>query len=85
MSLRDDGHHHCDGCGRDLDNGGVQNGVIVSDLDPDRRGHIRNLIFCRDHEEGEGRERHKVEGCAATLLDPEVIADYLANKDAVRG
>lgn len=39
----------CDRCGADVGNAGVDKCVIVSDLDPDRPGMVRNLHFCREN------------------------------------
>lgn len=86
MSIRDDGRHHCDRCGADLGKGGgVAASVVVSDLNPDSPGMIRNLHFCRDREEGEGEQRRHVDGCARQLLTDEILADYLADRAATRG
>lgn len=72
MSIRTDGKHRCDSCGQDVGNGGVRECAIVSDLDPDREGHIRNLEFCRDREDG-GK---LVKGCSRKLLRPSILNDY---------
>lgn len=72
MSIRSDGKHRCDGCGWDVGNGGVRQCAIVSDLDPDNEGHVRNLEFCRDREDG-GK---MVKGCSRKLLRPSILTNY---------
>lgn len=37
----------CDKCGGDCGNGGIDQCAVVSDLDPDTPGLIRNYHFCR--------------------------------------
>jgi len=58
-------NYECAKCGADVGNGSVQSAVIVSDLDPDTPGMVRNLYFCRDHEDKDG---HKIKGCANKVL-----------------
>lgn len=73
-----EGKHLCDGCGWDVENGGVLMCAIVSDLDPYNEGRIRNLEFCRDHEDG-GR---LVKGCVHKLLRPSILKNYEGSRDA---
>jgi hypothetical protein len=72
------GRHECDCCGVDLLGGGVAQCVVVSDLDPDRRGAIRNLEFCRDRTES-GEE---IRGCEHKLLNPATIRHYTDRQEA---
>lgn len=74
--MRPDGSFGCDRCDADVGNGGVDVALVVSDLDPDLRGHVRNLHFCRSREEGEGDARTTVEGCAGKVLTSETLAAY---------
>lgn len=47
MSRKDDSSHVCDRCGADVGNAAIDKCVIVSDLDPELPGRVRNLHFCR--------------------------------------
>ena len=66
----------CDRCGAPVGNGGVDKCIVVSDLDPDRPGMVRNLHFCR--EDGEP-------GCASILLSPGNLEWYLLNREETGG
>lgn len=72
MSIKANGKHECDRCGTDVGNGGVLQCVVVSDLDPDDPGMVRNLHFCRDRDEG-GK---LVKGCARKVLSPANLKHY---------
>lgn len=85
MSMTPDGRHECDCCGTDLGGGGVARCVVVSDLDRDNPGMVRNLHFCRDRTEGEGDDARKVRGCEHKLLNPATIKHYTETKEAARG
>lgn len=78
MSVRADGRHRCDRCDIDVQGGGVARCVIVSDLDPDRPGQIRNLEFCRDRVE----DGDTVRGCDRELLPPRMIKAYTDAQEA---
>lgn len=45
--INPDGTGECDNCGQEEQNGGVTLFLILSDLDPDREGHVQTLHFCR--------------------------------------
>lgn len=65
MSLRADGKYRCDRSGRELVNGGVQECIIVTDLDPATDNTTtRVLHFCRE------------DGCAGKVLSARNLADY---------
>lgn len=51
MTMLPSGQFVCDRDGTDVGNGGVDRCIIVSDLDPDpeARGMVRNLHFCREN------------------------------------
>lgn len=85
MSMNPDGTFACDRCGADVDNGGIQAAVVVSDLDPEARGMIRNLHFCRDRVEGEDESREEIRGCEHKVLTPSNLANYTAVREAARG
>lgn len=72
MSMLPDGSHVCDRCPADVGNGGVTDALIVSDLDPDNPGHVRNLHFCRDREV----DGKKVKGCANKVLSAANLKSY---------
>lgn len=81
-----DGRHVCDRCGTDVGNGGVAQAVVVSDLDPNRPGMIRNLHYCRDRvEEAPDGARTSVQGCGRELLSPEMLAAYNARQESSDG
>lgn len=84
MSLTPDGRHECDRCGADVDNGGVANCVIVSDLDPDRPGMVRNLEYCRDRP-GPDVDGGIIKGCSRKLLSPSMLRHHTARQEAARG
>lgn len=85
MSMGADGQHHCDCCDTNLQAGGVAQCAIVSDLDPDRPGMVRNLHFCRDRVEEIDGARRNITGCASKLLTPEILAAYTTRQEAGRG
>lgn len=74
MSLRADGAYYCDTCGRKLQNGGVHEAAIVSDLDPDAPGTIRVLHMCRAPRKG------AASGCVGNVFGSTALADYTAKK-----
>lgn len=67
MSLRPDGTYRCDRCGRELDNGGVQECAIVSTL---LDGALVTLHLCREPQKGTPH------GCAGHALSPSNLADH---------
>lgn len=66
------GTHVCDRCAQGCGNGGVMECLVVSDLDPET-GHVRNLHFCRDHEDKDG---NKVKGCDSKVLSARNMQHY---------
>lgn len=46
MSRHEDGTYHCDKCGSDIGNAGVDMATSVVGLDPDNPDMIRQLHFC---------------------------------------
>lgn len=62
MSLRSDGTYRCDRCGTKLENGGVHEAAILSDLDAE--GRVIVLHFCR------------VNGCDRKVASKRNLADY---------
>jgi hypothetical protein len=49
MTMLPSGKAVCDRDGTDVGNGGIDLCVIVSDVDPDNRGMVLNLHFCREN------------------------------------
>lgn len=47
--MEQSGKFKCDRCGTDVGNAAIDKCVIVSDLDPDNPGLVRNLHFCREN------------------------------------
>ena len=76
MSLRPDGTYRCDRCGIDVGNGGVQDAVFISDLEPDNPTETRRLHLCRVTVKGAPR------GCAGLALGPVTLADYYETRNA---
>lgn len=72
MTRLEDGSFNCDKCGGDCGNGGVAACLVVSDLDPENSGMVRNLHFCRDREE----DGKTVKGCAKKVLSPTNLKHY---------
>lgn len=86
MSIAPDGRHHCDRCDTDLGNGGVAVAVVVSDLDPDQPGMIRNLHFCRTRGETDDQGQQTTRrGCSESLLSDDNLAAYRTRQEATRG
>lgn len=54
----------CDRDGADCGNGGVVACLVVSDLDPENEGMVKNYHFCRDREE----DGKLVKGCAGKVM-----------------
>lgn len=72
MSLRNDGHYHCDGCGHDLGTGGgVAVAAIISDTEPDNPSAPRRLDLCRTREE----EGKRVKGCRDRVFTKRALRD----------
>lgn len=71
--------HKCDGCGADLQGGGVVNALIVSDID-EESGLVVNYEFCRTREE----DGKKVKGCRDKLIRPQYLASFLERRVAER-
>lgn len=78
MSLQPDGKYVCDRDGRDVGNGGILMALVVSDLDPDDPGMVRNLHFCRDEKDAEGTITHH--GCAKKVLSARNMEHYTTQK-----
>lgn len=76
MSLRPDGTYRCDRCGLRLENGGVHEAAIVSDLNLDRPGDVRVLHLCRAERDGAPT------GCVGNVLDPATLAYWTENPPA---
>ena len=70
MSLRSDGSYRCDRCGAKLENGGVHEAAIVSDLDLEQPGTVRVLHLCRAPRVGAPR------GCVGNVLGTAALTDY---------
>jgi len=65
MSLRQDGSYRCDHCGGDLENGGVFEAAVISDIEPGTEGtQTRILHLCRVNE------------CVQTVLTAAALAAY---------
>lgn len=68
----------CDRCGVTLPSDSVYDCSIVSDLDPNRPGHIRNMHFCRDKTKSESAKK----GCTESVLTPRNTEYWLSvNKE----
>lgn len=82
MITNPDGTFNCTSCGFNVGNGGVSTAVVVSDLDPDQPGMVRNLRFCRDRTEDDGTV---VKGCGTKLLRPSLLRHYTETKESSNG
>jgi hypothetical protein len=82
MSMQPDGSYVCDRDGVDVGNGSVLMALVVSDLDPDNPGHVRNLHFCRDREDEDGKI---VKGCARKVLSSTNMKHYTETKESSGG
>lgn len=80
MSLTGNGKYVCDRDGVDVGNGGVLAAVVVSDLDPDNPGHVRNLHFCRDEVDEDGKVVRK--GCANKVLSASNMKHYNEERES---
>ncbi|TKJ25212.1 hypothetical protein [Blastococcus sp. CCUG 61487] len=69
MSLRDDGHYHCDKCGLDLGNGRAQIATKVAGRHPDEPLRQRQLDFCVEERPGAPF------GCTGLIIGPAAVAD----------
>lgn len=78
MTTNADGTYSCDSCGWGVGGGGVATCAVVSDLDPDARGAVRSLRFCRDHQDDDG---DTVRGCVHKLLRPSMLKHYTSTKE----
>lgn len=77
MSLRPDGAYRCDRCGRELQNGGLTECAIVSDLD-DTTGAPVQYHLCRDWMDNDGR---LVRGCVTRVLTHHALAANPPKRD----
>lgn len=68
-----DSEYLCDKCGGDCGNGGVVACLVVSDLDHDNEGMVKNYHFCRDREEDD----KTVKGCASKVMSAANLAFHL--------
>lgn len=82
MSITPESNYRCARCGADVGNGGVTLCVVVSDLDPDNPGMVRNLRYCRDHTDDNG---DVVKGCSRKLLSPSMLTHHTETQEAARG
>lgn len=64
----------CDRCGADLGNGNIYNCIFVADLEPEDENKVRNLHFCRDQKDEDGKVMYK--GCTNYLLSASNMAHY---------
>lgn len=64
--------YQCARCGANVGNGGVDQCSVVSDIDPDTPGMVRNLRFCRDRED----DGKKIKGCTGKVLSPSNLKHY---------
>ena len=78
MSREADGKFYCDRDGVEVGNGGVLEALVVSDLDPDNPGMVRNLHFCRDRRAEDGS---LVKGCARKVLSSSNMAHFKQKKE----
>lgn len=62
--------HNCDRCGTGVENGAVTECVVVSDLDPDNPGMVRNLHFCREN------------GCDKKVLSARNLQHYTETRES---
>jgi hypothetical protein len=80
VSLRADGHHHCDRCGLDLGNGDVQQCTVVITVELVDSGGISiptpvRLEFCTQPRPDFPR------GCRGRVLSDANLADYRQTKE----
>lgn len=61
----------CDRCGAGIGNGGIDQCLVVNDVD-ETTGSVINLRFCRDREE----DGKKVKGCRNRLLTSANVAHF---------
>lgn len=66
----------CDRDGADCGNGGVVACLVVSDLDHENEGMVKNYHFCRDREE----DGKTVKGCAGKVMSAANLAFHLEKK-----
>lgn len=76
--MTEGGKFICDRCGEDCGNGGVIDSLVVSDIDPDNPGHVRNLHFCRARE----NDGKTVKGCDSKVLSNSNLKFYKEHRDA---
>lgn len=83
MSLRPDGHYHCDRCGHDLgEGGGVAVAVKISDTDPATGDTtVRLLDLCRDRPDPD-RPGKKIQGCRDRVLTKKALRNYYETRTA---
>jgi hypothetical protein len=78
MSRRADGSYRCDRCGTDVGNGSVQYAAVISTLEHSDQVDVAAvplvLHLCRKPQTGAPN------GCAARVLGPAALADYLKRK-----
>lgn len=79
MTMLSENKFECDKCGADCGNGGVLSALVLSDIDPDRPGHVRNLHFCRDREDKDG---NKIKGCDNKVLSTTNLKHLKEKKNA---
>jgi hypothetical protein len=80
VTMNQNGSVTCDRDGWDVGNGSVTNALVVSDLDPDRPGHVRTLHFCRDVRDEDGNVTHP--GCDKKVLSARNMAHFKETHDA---
>lgn len=73
-------NYKCAKCGADVGNGGVASCAIVSDIDPDQPGMVRNLRFCRDREDN----GETIKGCASRVLSAANLKHYMEERDGAQ-
>jgi hypothetical protein len=80
VSLRPDGSYRCDRCGTDVGNGSVQFAAVISTLEPSEQDDVAAVPvvyqLCRKPQTGAPN------GCAARVLGPAALADYLKARTA---
>lgn len=54
MTARANGKNVCDGCGKDVDNAGIDKCAFLSDLEPDAPGGMTVRHYCRGTEDKPG-------------------------------
>lgn len=74
MSLRDDGKYRCDRCDVELENGGVHEAAVISDVVPGTGMTITRILhLCR------------INGCCNKVLTKRAIPAWLAWFSAKEG